>query len=530
MRSLWLAVVVVAVALPAAAADRPAHRVEGDAAIAARRVLQKHCTECHGDADAKKRKGRFWVNDWATLVGTGRDAPPVPFVSLDSSNLRSQVLEFLKDGSMPPGGRTPPSADEVKAVEGWLTSADGAKPFPPRFDTDAVLQLILKDPGRAAKDTKNVRYVSFAHLVDRPGADLGKAEGDLAAALGELLKGVGRPTADVFASALRPVKGSAGTVFRLDLEAFGWHDGEHNLFELTRFGQVWRDEEFRMIPFDLIQLEYPYTHPAKGEQKEAVGKLLADLNAHRKGDKDPLAQLRAVPYVQGDWLAEALRQGGELTALARDLEALAKLPDALKAEEAKAKPQRRVGVGPKFAPFSGGPKVTDATAPSPWAWYQGNVSSLDKEFLLNAQTDAPEDQLKPNGRVLLTASSPNRAVALTLIEVQDESVFVLALKKGAEMDAGVLGPVSSVNNPEADESTRYKMQPVKIGKDGKFQYLLLATPKPTPARPPREPVVVRSRHESSAVWRILPNAADATEADPPPVVRRVLPLNIKATD
>jgi hypothetical protein len=77
------------------------------------------------------------------------------------------------------------------------------------------------------------------------------------------------------------------------------------------------------------------------------------------------------------------------------------------------------------------------------------------------------------------------------------------------------------------------MVPKKTDKRGTFQYLLFATPKPSPARPARDPVVVvvRSRHEESAVWRVLPNAGDATDtADPPPVVRLVIPIDINATD
>jgi mono/diheme cytochrome c family protein len=518
VRSLWSAVAAVAAVLPAAVAAPPTHRAEGDAAIAARRVFLKHCADCHGDADAKKRKGRFWVTDWTSMIGIGQDAPPVPFVSKDSSQ-RSQVLEFLKDGSMPPGGRPRPSPTEVKAVEDWLKTADGAKPFPPKFDTDAVLDLILNDPGRNAQNARNVRYVSFAHLVDQPGADLGKAEADLAKALSLLLPSTAKSKADVYDSAFKPVKGSAGTVFRLDLEAFGWHQGEKNLFEVSLRGQAsWTDEEFRMIPFDLIQLEYPYTHPAK-EKKGEVAKLLADLNAHRKGEKDPLAQLRAVPFVSGDWLAAALlMQEGKLTPLARDLEALAKLGDALEA----AGDKRRVGTGPTFAPFKDGPPVTDATAPSPWAWYQRDVLSTDKGFTVTTETDLPVgNKLKPDGKFKLTGTS-SRAAALSLIEVQHDRVEVLKLTgRYSELEADKPGTVSTTEDDQG------KMRPGKVNKGG-FHYVLLATPKPSPARPHRDPVVVKSRHESSSVWRILPHPADA--ADPPPVVREVIDLDIKTSD
>ena len=235
MRSLFT---LLLLALPAVAADPPAHRADGDAAIAARRVLLAHCSACHGDPDPKH--GRLKVSDWGTLTGSGT----VPFVALNMGD-RSQVLDFMTDGSMPPGGRKPVPREEVATVRAWIER--GAKPFPDGFDDEAVLKMIADDVSRVEKEkgkeyVQFVRYVSLAHLADKKGADLAATEAELLTALVGRTHGAtirltkakldaakkepAAGTPNLYDKAFRPVVGSAGTLFRLDLKELGWDGGK----------------------------------------------------------------------------------------------------------------------------------------------------------------------------------------------------------------------------------------------------------------------------------------------------------------
>jgi mono/diheme cytochrome c family protein len=517
--------------LPAVAADPPKHRLEGDAAIAARRVLVDHCAACHGDPDPKKGQGRFSVNDWGSLVG---NAGPVPFVSQLNDDPRSQVLEFLKDGSMPPGTRPRPTQEEIAAVEKWVKL--GATQYPDKFDDDAVLKLVTDDVARVEKEqgkaqVANTRYVSLAHLAEKKGADLAAAEADLFTALTGRTRGgkirLTKPQFDALADApapapldkaVHPVTGSAGTVYRLDLKALKWDGGNTLLFEWTKFGKP--EGDFQMKPFDLIQLEYPYTHagtdPARAKAAEAA---VALMNSHRnKTDKkDPLAQLRAVAFVRGDWLAKALWKNGTPTPLADDLDSLGELAGLLaKTDEPHA------GSGPEFRPFQGGEKPADATAPSVWAWYQSDVKAGAPPFSFSRAAEGV-DPLPSNGSFKLTGDS-DKPAAVSLVEVQRE--YVEAIDFGDEKNPRPTLEVGK-NTVIAPKGVT-RLSPGVLPENGNkpMFYLLFVSPQATPHG---EPVVVRSKHDKSAVWRVLPNAADAAAGRSPPVREFVL-VKVKVVD
>ena len=114
------------------AAQRAEHRAARDRAIAARQVLFKYCRECHG---GEATAGRLTVVDHNRLVDPG--PVPVPFASRKKDSPRSQIVEFMTDGSMPPGGRDRPTPEEVKAVEEWLAAA--APGYPKAFDDATTL-------------------------------------------------------------------------------------------------------------------------------------------------------------------------------------------------------------------------------------------------------------------------------------------------------------------------------------------------------------------------------------------------------
>jgi len=549
MRHCWLLLPLLA--LPAVAADPPKHRAEGDAAIAARKVLVEHCAPCHGDADPKKRQGRLWATDWSSLVG---NAGPVAFVSQDKDDLRSQVLEFMQDGSMPPGGRKRPTPEQIKTVEDWIKA--GAPQFPQKFDDDEVLKLITDDLVQVQKDkgkdySQNVRYVSLAHLVEKKGADLAKAEAELATALTgrthggkirlskpkleQLQKGdkppanaanvankaAGPVAGDLFGKIVRPVPGSAGTVYRLDLKELGWDGGSKPLFEWAKFAEP--EGDFNMKPFDLIHLEYPYSHATTDpDRKKATDAAVAAMHQHRnKTDpNEPLAQVRPVPFVRGDWLTKALWQGGKPTPLADDLDSLADL-----AVELANSAERQVGTGPDFVPFQGGEKVPDdATALPVWAWYQPTVTpKKDPPFKFTFATEGA-DPLKEGGSFKLTADC-DRDVVVSLVEVQADYLEVLRFGEGKPDERRPATDVPAKKNTVISPNSKGRLSPTIIAanKGKPLYYLLFVSSKDAPHG---EPVVVRSKHKESAVWRVLPAAADAA-ADRGPPVRGVVRIEVE---
>lgn len=497
---LWAFLVAAAAAAPAAA-DPLKHRTEGDLAIAARRVLMKYCVECHGPPDSGRRQGRLSVSDHASLVG---NAGPAPFVSREKPP-DSQVLQFLRDGSMPPGGRPRPTAAELTAVEAWVSGS--APNFPDAFNDERVLRLVADDLGRVAeKDRGAFRYLSLAHRVDEPGANLAADEAALVAALQPLWK----PDGKVFDTLLKPLPKSANTVYRLDLRELRWN--ATGLFDRVRDDKP-VDDEFPMVPFDLLQLEYPFPPPAAADEGlgRQVKQAVAEMNPHRKGK--PLEQLRAVPFLRADWVAKALRRGGKPTSLAVELESLAALAALDPKERAQNPPS-----GPTPKPFEGG---EGGPAESVWAWYWAAVPEGKSEVGLNLQDDVC-GRLQGEGYVKLRASVA-KTVHVTLVEVwTDGLVKVLPLKK-AKLDPADK-PVTL-----SDAAKGIFISPPKNGGVSVF-YLAFASPE----EPKGPPVVVRSRHAQPgpAVQRVLPSEEDARAADGKtlPVARAVVKIEIPKED
>src|SRR3954468_19782124 len=105
--------VLILLLLPAfAEAQTLTRREKGDLAIQARAILNKHCGECHGDANNPRRLA---VLDYTKVVSK---TVPVPFVSLESK--RSQVLEFIESGAMPPGNRAGLGDAEIDVLKKWV--------------------------------------------------------------------------------------------------------------------------------------------------------------------------------------------------------------------------------------------------------------------------------------------------------------------------------------------------------------------------------------------------------------------------
>jgi mono/diheme cytochrome c family protein len=505
--ALGAAFALLASSLPAHAESAPpaTPREKGDRAIRARAILRKYCHECHGE---QEKKGTLAVMNHARLVASGPN--PVPFVAPRDA-ARSQIIQFIEDGSMPPGARARPSPDEVAALKAWI--ADAATHFPTSFDADATLKLLLDDHASRPDDATHVRYLSLAHLVrdGAPPPDLAVAEGDLF----EALRGCGLTTMPV------PVDGPA-TLYRLDTRQAGW-DSRALFVQETREPKS-AEGLHTLAPYDLVLLEYP--HAASLSKGHSLATPLNDYLTR--------AQLaRPVPLVRADWLTGVLRKDAPLAA---DLKSLSELHAALKkADDPPAGQEAKMPCGPRPRAFGGvNPVLAVPRAEHPGAvlplssWYAGDCQSLQPPFTLTADVFETEggkvvSSVEKGKPFKLRVTTDRQAHFLLLVIWSNGQAAVQLTQKNRFLTAGehLLGPdgkdftIASILTGEK-EATEY--------------FVLLASPEPLPT-----PVIVRSRHSRSPtcekpprypVYRfVFPPAAtfDATT-----VVRKVIPLTVTA--
>src|SRR5271166_637277 len=127
------ALAILAVGSGVRAAESP-----GDLAIHARSILKQQCADCH-DGKAGSRSS-LQILDFAQLTSPARKLPP--FVK-KGAPLASQVIEFIEDGSMPPGNRPKLSAADAAVVKAWIEG--GAPAYPRQFDDGFAHGMILAD-------------------------------------------------------------------------------------------------------------------------------------------------------------------------------------------------------------------------------------------------------------------------------------------------------------------------------------------------------------------------------------------------
>ncbi|HYH69512.1 MAG TPA: hypothetical protein VD866_32755 [Urbifossiella sp.] len=443
-------------------------RDRGDLAVRARDILRRHCADCHGD---KPRRGDVSVLDHGKLTAP---AYPVPLVD-PADPPKSLLLELLRDGSMPPGGRPRPTAAEVKTLADWV--AAGAPGYPSRFDdrfaadaafTDWLTQFHVDKPA--------ARYLSFAHLL-RDGApvpDLRAAEAKLRAAL---QAGAGKDVP------LVPAEPTA-TVFRLDLRKAGWDKGD--LFDRVEKGGV-KNNAHPLTPFDVILLEYPFA--ADATWTGDAGKNLAKL-----------AGVRKVPVVRADWLADALAAG---TSLSDDVRALVAL-------QAPGNPP----CGPRPGRFFNGP----AAGRPPEAWYAGDPEGggFTAEIVTGDDfaTPAAEVKAKQTHKIRVTTDRPLRLRALRVLADGYTTPQPLEIDR---IPAGktTLGP--RANAPFTASVTG-------DGDSERDYFVLFASEAAVP-----EPTILRSRHnplcEDRTRHPISRFLFEPTE--PPQLLRRVVPVTVR---
>lgn len=485
----------------AAGADDLGPREKGDRAIAARQVLFKYCRECHGgDTSA----GRLTVVDHNRLVDPG--PVPVPFASRNKDRPRSQVVEFMRDGSMPPGGRDRPTADEIKAVEDWIDAA--APGYPKAFDDATTLAAVLDDfdrPERAA-DRPFLRYVSLAELADQPDATrkIAQVQLKLQMALRPLVVPGERKLE------LAPVDETA-TVFRLDIRALGWEI--EDLFQRWNTATNKADGVALMIPFDLIQLEQPNPPAVPPNLAERTTDALRKMNPHRKGEKAPLGQLRAAAFVRGEWLADALLADNKPTPLADDLKSLVQLAAVL--PKADSLPGDKRLTGPAFRPRAATDKPTPGASPF-GTFTAGDAASDAAPFAVTAEfviDGKPVREVEQSAMFVLRVKS-GRAGRITILRNEPEFGFVEFVPLAADqtrLPADAAVNLTSRTNPDGfavDTLPREAMS-------GVVNYALFVTAGD------RVPTVIQSKHKYNPIWRVVPGGDD-----PAGVVRKVLPLTV----
>ncbi|MFO0800055.1 MAG: cytochrome c [Gemmataceae bacterium] len=465
---MTLTAVLLLAAAPAAPDLSPRDR--GDLAVRARDILKRHCAACHGD---KPRRGDVSVLDHPKLTAP---AYPVPLVNT-ADPPKSLLLDLVRDGSMPPGGRPRPTKEEVKALADWV--AAGAPGYPHTFDDRFAADAAFADwLARGDADKPATRYVSLAHLV-RDGAappDLKDAEQKLLAAL-QRASGKDVP--------LVPADPSA-TVFRLDLRAAGWDKGD--LFDRVEKGGV-KNNAHPLTAFDVILLEYPF---ADATWAGDPGKNLTRLTGVRK-----------VPVVRGDWLSEALAPGASLTTDVRKLVELLTPGDP--------------PCGPRPGRFFGGP-----AAGPPESWYGADADdpAFKAEVVAGEgfQTRRAEVKAREPFKLRVTATRPLRLLAL---HVQSDGYTKLQVLERAAVTAEttLLGPRTNAPfsvTPSSDEDSNTDY------------FVLFASDVEVPT-----PTVLRSRHNPlcednrrQPISRFLFEPA-GSKTDPPRLIRRVVPVTVR---
>jgi len=463
-------VAIMAVAFLGFTGAAPAAESPGERALQARTILKKYCAECH---DSPAAKGTVKILDMSSLVNLNRKLPP--FVKPKAASA-SQIVEFIEDGSMPPGIRPKVSPEEAAIVRAWIEG--GAPAFPRQFDESFANAAILADiESVMAVERKFMRYLSLHHLLE------GAAPVDLAKSREALRKAINSVSKKEI-EALKPIDPTE-TIFRLDVREIGW---EANEFRHVQPGKPPLQVTFNI--FDFLLLEYPF-----GEMPPATpdAERLADLWLRTAG------MVRPITHVRGDWFVKAL----DGTPLKTDI-------------------SRLIGGGARgrgFAPEKKGldlkpedlpqivirPLATAIPIVPIDAWYSGNYEpkapapSIELVFKNAGQVTT---RFKPGDKLQLEIKS-NETVFVELIQIDPEgSIFVHGTKDRIKQDEVKDYPFEGKN------------EGLTIGDlMGKNRFIVFAAKDPFP-----EGELLQSKHEELPIERLVHRFYELPKkiGDPPP--------------
>lgn len=378
-----LGISFLALALPAFG-QQPSLRERGDITIHARHILKKYCSECH-----KGPETSFDVMD----IGQLRRGLAVPWFKPNEPE-HSQALEFIRDGSMPPGGRERPTELEFNVLREWVKLS--MPQYPRAFDDDYA-SLHAGDDWRKQKNRDQVRYISLGPRVrdNQPFKSLKDDEDHLQAALDAA-------TVKERATPLQHVD-PAGTVFRIDIEKLGW-GAKGYFWEVSPQGAP--ENPSQLLPYDLIRLENPY--PGKNDGEFA----------------------KYGPVLRGDWLMEALAPG---TPLAADLRALVELQNP---GDTPCGPKVRAFEKPKF-------KLESPVNPPITSWYgPDRANPFELTFRVKGKPDAT---IAVGEEFTFEAVSRTGAKFLLLQMLSDGSIRPLPVAGGEVLKAGEIREIGPQN-------------------------------------------------------------------------------------
>jgi mono/diheme cytochrome c family protein len=432
----------------------------GDLAIKARLILKKHCAECHSGAAGAP--STLAMLDYAQLTDKDRRLPA--FVKSSAAS-NSQIIQFMEEGSMPPGDRPRVPAEDIAVVRAWIEG--GATAYPKKFDDVFAYAAILKDLQSAPADFKSFRYFTLHHLLTDDGVplDLGALRESFRKALNSVVRKelVALKTID-----------PTGTIIRVSLTDLGW---DNHAFERIQDGKPPLEVDFTL--FDVMLLEYPHGEmpPATKEAEQLTQLWLR-----------PSAPVRPVTFVRADWFATAVDGTPLKTDLKRLLELNGGRKRGIDAPEKKSPPLKLEDLA--NLPALGQGKAVPIVAID--AWYAADYQPKNGPKIDMISTDPegkPKTKFKSGERVKLEIRS-------------DSDVFIDLMLIDTE---GTISQQTPINNNRIRGGVAKE---VRIGgaKDGlflgdghgKYRFVLFAAADTFP-----EGERLSSKHESLAIERYV---------------------------
>ncbi|MES2392073.1 MAG: c-type cytochrome domain-containing protein [Acidobacteriota bacterium] len=174
-------------------------------------ILAANCTSCHG---SEKRKGGLRLDSYDAILRGGKDGPVIKGGDAKDSVLFQRIsLKPGEDGAMPPDGKKPLTADEVKLIELWIANGASAtgpvsaiQGAPTGSAPAAALSFEMADPVVVAK-ARAPLAAAVAHLQARyPGVLNYESRGSVGLVLHASLLGEKFGNEDV--AALKPISGA----------------------------------------------------------------------------------------------------------------------------------------------------------------------------------------------------------------------------------------------------------------------------------------------------------------------------------
>jgi len=490
-------------------ANEPAiPREKGNLAIQARGVLIQYCGKCHTGRQAPG-ESLLKLAQHSAVVAKG---PPIPFAT-PSDPERSLILKLVMEGSMPPGGLPRPSPSEIEALRAWVKA--GAPSYPVAFDDMATARALLDDLDSLDAQTRaNVpyfRYISLAHLIQDDVAlpDLRKAEWRLSQSL---LDASGQPVTPV------PVNDTA-TLFRIDLRELGWDT--RDLFEEVDApaGALVPN----LTPFDLILLEYPFGFRLPADTPESI-RLDSFLTK--------AAQIRPVPFIRGDWLADALFRDRIRQPLAEDLKSLDKLAKWARRKGEDEPPRKPKG--PVYRPLLPADPLRVAIPAQPGqaipilpfgSWYARDVVPEPVPFKLSAEVVDANGRQKVNqvkrDQGFMIKVSTDRDIYLFVILVMADGSAKLQPLDGGSVKGGLMVKAQEPKFLLADTANPFRLTSFSTDRTTEEEYFLLfAATEPVTA-----PIMLKSKHAEPKIWRFIPDQSKGP--DQAKMIRTVLPITLR---